>query len=128
MIAPTMLAQCCVNPTLANPFMRRAKLCRNLNNIPAKYLLRGKVRFVDAREILKQPGKAMIHSSRRDRKTKAIAEVLAMIADAHPEPAPHGPHRVPETDEWLWGSATEFCAALEKYYAGHAMQIKRGHH
>ncbi|MGH6836954.1 MAG: hypothetical protein ACREC9_15780 [Methylocella sp.] len=109
-------------------FKRRVKLCRNLNNIPAKYLLRGKVRFVDAREMLKQPGKAMIHSSRQDRKTKAIAEVLTMIADAHPEPASHHPRPVRETEESLWESVTEFCAALEKYYAGYAMQIERGHH
>jgi hypothetical protein len=56
----------------------------------------------------------MIHSSRRDRKTKAIVEVLAMIADAHPHPDldPHRPRPVRETDEWLWESATEFCAAL----------------
>jgi hypothetical protein len=27
----------------------------------------------------------MIHSSHRERKIKAIAEVLAMISDAHPE-------------------------------------------
>jgi hypothetical protein len=56
----------------------------------------------------------MIHSSRRDRKTKAIAEVLAMIADAHPELASHHPRPVGETDEWLWENATEFCAALEQ--------------
>jgi hypothetical protein len=67
----------------------------------------------------------MIHSSRRDRKTKAIAEVLAMFADAHPELAPHRPRSVRETDEWLWESAAEFSAALEKYYAEHAMQMKR---
>jgi hypothetical protein len=67
----------------------------------------------------------MIHSSRRDRKTKAIAEVLAMFADAHPELAPHRPRSVRETDEWLSESATEFSAALEKYYAEHAMQMKR---
>jgi hypothetical protein len=57
----------------------------------------------------------MIHSSRHDRKTKAIAEVLAMIADAHSELAPHHPHPVRETDEWLWENATEFCAALDRY-------------
>jgi hypothetical protein len=39
----------------------------------------------------------MIHSSRRDRKAKAIAEVLAMIADAYPPLAPHRPR--PETEE-----------------------------
>ena len=73
---------------------------------------------------MKQPGKAMIHSSRRDRKTKAIAEVLAMIADAHPPLAPLRPRPVLETEEWLWDSATEFCAALDRY-AERAMQIKR---
>jgi hypothetical protein len=87
--------------------------------------LRGTVRFVDAREILKKPGKVMIHSSRRDRKAKAIAEVLAMIADAHPKPAPHPPQPTRETEEWLWESATEFSAALE-YYAQRALQIKKG--
>ena len=61
----------------------------------------------------------MIHSSRRDRKTKAIAEVLAMIADAHPPLAPLRACPVLETEEWLWESATEFCAA----YAERAMQI-----
>ena len=65
----------------------------------------------------------MIHSSRRDRKTKAIAEALAMIADAHPELDPHRPRPVRETDEWLWESATEFCAALDRY-AGRTMEIK----
>jgi hypothetical protein len=62
----------------------------------------------------------MIHSSRRDRKTKAIAEVLAMVADAHPELAPHHPRPVRETDEWLRESATEFCAALELCRARYA--------
>jgi hypothetical protein len=66
----------------------------------------------------------MIHSSRRDRKTKVIAEALAMIADAHPELDPHRPRHVRETDEWLWESATEFCAALDRY-AERAMEIKR---
>ena len=66
----------------------------------------------------------MIHSPRRERKTKAIAEALAMIADAHPPLAPHQPYPVRETDAWLWESATEFCAALDRY-AGRAMEIKR---
>ena len=66
----------------------------------------------------------MIHSSRRDRKTKAIAEVLVMIADAHPPLAPHRPRPVLETEEWLWESATEFCAVLNRYVE-RAMQIKR---
>jgi hypothetical protein len=73
---------------------------------------------------LKQRGKAMIHSSRRDRKTKAIAEALARIADTHPELDPHRPRPVRETDEWLWESATEFCAALNRY-SERAMEIKR---
>ena len=65
----------------------------------------------------------MIHSSRRVGRTKAIAEVLAMIADAHPEIAPNQPRPVQESDEWLWESATEFCAALDRY-AGRTMQAK----
>ena len=64
----------------------------------------------------------MIHSSRRDRKTKAIAEVLAMIADAYPPLAPPRPRPVREPDEWE--SAIEFCAALDRY-AGRTMEIKR---
>jgi len=59
----------------------------------------------------------MIHSSRRDRKTKAIAEVLAMIAAAEFAPRPR---LVRETGEWLSeDSATEFSAALDKYCAEH---------
>ena len=49
-----------------------------------------------------QPDKAMIHSSRRDRKTKAIAEALAMLDNAQSELVPHRPRPVRETDEWLW--------------------------
>jgi hypothetical protein len=75
---------------------------------------------------LKQPGKAMIHSSHRDRKAKAIAEVLAMI-DADLPLTPHRPRPVLETEEWLF-SATEFIEALEKYYAEPATQIKRKSH
>ena len=63
----------------------------------------------------------MINLSRRNRKAKAFAEVLAMIADTQPELAPQ--RSVRETDEWLWESATEFCAALDRY-AGHALQMK----
>lgn len=66
----------------------------------------------------------MIHSSHRDRKIKAIAEALAMIDGAHPELDPHRPRPVHETDESLWESATEFCAALDRY-AGRTMEIKR---
>ena len=66
----------------------------------------------------------MIHSSHLDRKAKAIAEVLAMIADAHPELVPHHPRPVRETDEWLWENAIEFCAALNRY-AGRTVEMKR---
>jgi hypothetical protein len=72
-------------------------------------------------------GDPMIHSSRRDRKTKAIAEALAMMADTHLELASHHPRRVLETDDWLWESATEFCAALDRY-AGRTMHVKRENH
>jgi hypothetical protein len=65
----------------------------------------------------------MIHSSRRDRKAKAIAEVLAMIADAYPPLAPHRPRPVLEAEEWLFGSVTEFIEALEQYYAERATKI-----
>ena len=69
----------------------------------------------------------MIHSSRRDRKTKAIAEVLAMIANAQAPLAPHRPRPVLEADERLFETAAEFWAALEKY-AERATQIKRVNH
>jgi hypothetical protein len=75
----------------------------------------------------KQLDNAMIHSSHRDRKAKAIAEVLSMI-DADLPLAPHRPRPVLETDEWLFESATEFIEALEKYYAERATQIKRKNH
>jgi hypothetical protein len=70
----------------------------------------------------------MIHSSRRDRKAKAIAEVLAMIADAYPPLAPRRPRPVLEAEEWLFGSVTEFIEALEQYYAERATKIKRKSH
>ena len=61
----------------------------------------------------------MIHSSRRKPRARAIAEVLAMIADTHPETAKRYPRPIRETDERLSESATEFCAALDRY-AGRA--------
>jgi hypothetical protein len=39
---------------------------------------------------------------------------LAMIADTHPETAKRYARPIRETDEWLWESATEFCAALDR--------------
>ena len=56
----------------------------------------------------------MIRSSRRESRTKAVAEVLAMIANAHPF-ATHRGHPVLDAEESLFESATEFCAALEIY-------------
>jgi hypothetical protein len=70
----------------------------------------------------------MIHSSRRDLKSKAIAEVLAIIADAHPPITPHRPRPALQTEEWLFESATEFIEALEKYYAERVTRIKRENH
>jgi hypothetical protein len=115
---------CCANPTLR--FIRAlgetsSKFWRN-----AETNIAGAAKFaLLTRRSLKQPGKAMIHSSRRDRKAKAIAEVLAMLADTHPKLPTHKRCSLRETDEWLWESATEFSAALEKYYAEHAAHIKR---
>jgi hypothetical protein len=71
--------------------------------------------------------KAMTHSSRRERRTKAIAEVLAMIADAYPELAPDRPDSDREAEEWLWEIASGFCAALDRY-AARTMQVKREHY
>jgi hypothetical protein len=78
-------------------------------------------------KLCRQLDKAMIHSSHRDRKAKAIAEVLAMI-DADLPLAPHRPRSVLETEEWLFESAIEFIEAREKYYAERAVQIKRKNH
>jgi len=50
----------------------------------------------------------MIHSSRRDRKAKAIAEVLGMIANSHSPLAPNRPRPVLEADEQLFETAAEF--------------------
>jgi hypothetical protein len=57
----------------------------------------------------------MIQSSRRNRRAKAIAEVLAMIADAQHPTVPHRSLSIHETDEWLSQNVTEFCAALDVY-------------
>jgi hypothetical protein len=50
----------------------------------------------------------MIYPPRGKPRSKAIAEVLAMIADAHPDLVLHHPRPVRDTDEWLLESATEF--------------------
>jgi hypothetical protein len=56
----------------------------------------------------------MTRSSRRERRTKAIAEVLAMITDAYPVLAPVRPDSDREAEEWLWEIASGFCAALDR--------------
>ena len=66
----------------------------------------------------------MAHSSRLDPKVKAIAEVLAMIGDADPAFVPDRPRPIPRTADWLWDSATEFCAALDRYEA-RVMKVKK---
>ena len=60
----------------------------------------------------------MTHSSRRDPKIKAIAEVLAMIADVDPKLARNHSPPARMSDDWLWEDATEFCAALDRYAGG----------
>ena len=67
----------------------------------------------------------MIRSSRRDRNAKIMAEILAINADAHPDVVAFQPIPVRGTDEWLWDSATEFCAAMEKYYAVHGHRSRK---
>ena len=57
----------------------------------------------------------MMSSSNRTPKVRAVAKVLAMIADADPNLLPNFRRPVLETDEWLWATATEFCAALDRY-------------
>ncbi|HUZ90337.1 MAG TPA: hypothetical protein VMU78_00305 [Methylocella sp.] len=60
----------------------------------------------------------MIHSSHRDRKTKALAEMLALIATT--ELAPYQLRPGHETNEWSREeSVSEFGAALDKYCAEH---------
>src|ERR1700736_5277491 len=68
-------------------------------------------------------GKAMIHTSRRDRKAKAIAEVRAMITNVQ---APHRPRPVLEADERLFETAAEFCAALEIYASDRRQRVQKG--
>jgi hypothetical protein len=56
------------------------------------------------------------------------AEVLTMIADAHPPIAPDRPRPVLDKEEWLFESATAFIEALDKYYAERAPQTNRESH
>jgi len=71
--------------------------------------------------------KAMTYLSRHERRTKAMAEVLAIIAGAYPELAPDRPDSDREAEEWLWEIASGFCAALDRY-AARTMQVKREHY
>ena len=84
-----------------------------------------------ARESATRPpmanAKAMTYLSLRERRTKAIAEVLAIIAGAYPELAPDRPDSDREAEEWLWDIASGYCAALDRY-AARTMQVKREHH
>ncbi len=61
----------------------------------------------------------MIQSSRRDRKAKALAEVLALIADTDPVCRGEDPALADSEDERLWEDATAFSAALEKLCCRH---------
>ena len=61
----------------------------------------------------------MIQSSRRDRKAKALAEVLALIADAGPVCRPEHAALTVSEDERLWEDATAFGAALDKLFDRH---------
>jgi hypothetical protein len=56
-----------------------------------------------------------------------LLKVLAMIDGARPPLAPHRPHPDLKTEEGLFESATEFCAALDRH-ATRAMQVKRKNH
>jgi hypothetical protein len=67
----------------------------------------------------------MIRSSRRESRTKAFAEVLAMIANTNPF-GPGRAHRALDVEESLFESATEFCAALEIY--ARAAQMRKSRH
>jgi hypothetical protein len=67
----------------------------------------------------------MFRLSRRDRKAKAVAEVLAMIADERPL-TPNWPRPALDAEEALLETVTEFCAALELYAARTAQAKKFG--
>jgi len=68
----------------------------------------------------------MIRSSRRACRTKAVAEVLAMIANVSPF-VPYRAHHALDVEESLFESATEFCAALE-VYAARTAQLRKFKH
>jgi hypothetical protein len=135
----------CANPILAMKISARQLPLRKLCHDPSKQATKAEAAThnLNARKIWKQhlkrgalprtifaepmrEGKTMLYSSRRNRKTKAIAEVLAMIASAR-QLAPHRLDATADAEESLYGSATEFCAALEQY-AAHAAQLRKVNH
>jgi hypothetical protein len=61
----------------------------------------------------------MIPSQRKDRKAKAIAEALALIAGTGPGSGPEYAPLADSEDERLWDDATAFGAALEKLFERH---------
>jgi hypothetical protein len=61
-------------------------------------------------------GTAMIQSPSRDRRAKAIAEALAMIAYAQHPTAPLRPFAIRETDEWLSEETTSAALAARPYH------------
>ena len=100
---------------IANVIEAAYSLIINAYAVPSIVVLRRRpCSFLGAADDSKA-SKAMTHSSRRERRTKAIAEVLAMIDDAHPELAPDRPDSDREADEWLWDIATGFCAVADRY-------------
>ena len=69
----------------------------------------------------------MINSSHRDRRTRAIAEVLAMMATI--EPVSQRSCAIREIGDSLWQeSSTGFSAASDRYCAARNMRIKRKMH
>jgi hypothetical protein len=68
----------------------------------------------------------MIRSSRRACRTKAVAEVLAMIANTNQFGPGRARHAL-DVRESLFESATEFCAALE-IYAARTAQLRKSKH
>jgi len=73
----------------------------------------------------------MLRSSHRGHRTKAMAELLAMIASARPF-TPHRTDTAACAEESLYESATDFCAALELYAArpafARAAQMRKLNH
>lgn len=62
----------------------------------------------------------MISSTRRDRKTRATAEVLAMMAEVYEQCERQNPQSARESVKWLGESVTEFCGALDLNAVGGA--------